>query len=96
MHLKRYLEQTGMTPAQFGAQVGLDPSSVYRLLRGGTCSGAAMGRIHAATGGRVTPNDLTSLHGAEGGAGPADPDAPNGAGPAQVAKGRLKRLLGLR
>jgi transcriptional regulator with XRE-family HTH domain len=59
MKLSSYLERETLAVEQFAEQVGVDPASVRRYLRGDRRPrGRVMERIIEVTGGSVTPNDF--------------------------------------
>ena len=69
MTLKEYLSITGTSMVDFASRVSTTPATISRIADGTVMPRRAlMQRIFAATGGTVTPNDLTGLHG------PAGPD----------------------
>ena len=57
MTLDQYLERSGKTEADFGVDVGMSRSQIYRLRRGWKPSWDAIVAIEKATGGKVKPND---------------------------------------
>lgn len=64
MTLNEYLQSTGTLMIDFARKVGTTPATVSRIADGSvTPRRALMQRIFEATGGTVTPNDLTGLHG---------------------------------
>ena len=67
MHLREYLEMTGLTPAQFADRIGRDQSTVHKVLKGHPGSKMTMVAIYEATNGQVTPNDLVGVRGRQAG-----------------------------
>ena len=66
MTLHEYLAQNAQRPADFARGLGVSAATISRVLNGRVVPRRElMTAIHAATGGRVTPNDLLDLHPAE-------------------------------
>lgn len=66
MTLHEYLSRHALRPAEFARSLGVSAATISRVLNGRVVPRRAlMAAIHAATGGRVTPNDLLDLHPAE-------------------------------
>jgi transcriptional regulator with XRE-family HTH domain len=62
MRLAEYLTRERKAVDEFAVEVGVDPASVRRYLRGERRPrGAVMQRIIEVTGGSVTPNDFWQL-----------------------------------
>lgn len=58
MTLSEYLDAAGLKPAQFAQELGVEPSTITRMLSGARGPSLEMAlRIEAATTGQVTPKD---------------------------------------
>jgi hypothetical protein len=57
MTLDQYLERSAKSEAEFGADIGMSRSQIWRLRRGWKPSWDAIVAIERATGGKVKPND---------------------------------------
>lgn len=63
MTLDEWLSHQNLSKSAFAAAVGVSPSTISRAARRITWPEASLAaKIVAATGGRVTPNDLTPIH----------------------------------
>jgi transcriptional regulator with XRE-family HTH domain len=61
MQLRAYLDDQRISADEFAKQIGVDPVSVHRYLRGvRRPKWSVMGRIMSVTDGKVTPNDFVS------------------------------------
>jgi predicted transcriptional regulator len=59
MNLKKFIEETGITPAKFARRSDIPASTVYSLIKGATDPKLSIAlKIEAATRGRVTIRDL--------------------------------------
>ncbi len=59
MKLSHYLDEKSLNASAFAAVVGVEPSTVTRLLRGERAPSLALAaRIREATGGKVTADDF--------------------------------------
>lgn len=65
MHLRDFLEENGLNLAEFGSLVGTTGATICRIVNGQVPRRDLMVRIHEATNGLVTPNDLVGLYGPE-------------------------------
>lgn len=65
MHLRDFLDENGLNLAEFGNLVGTTGATICRIVNGQVPRRDLMVRIHQATNGLVTPNDLVGLHGPE-------------------------------
>jgi plasmid maintenance system antidote protein VapI len=62
MKLSAYLEREGVKPSQFAYRLGVEPSTITRLLSGErSCSLDMAIRIEEATDGEVAPRELIQL-----------------------------------
>lgn len=60
MTLAEFLETSKIKPAQFAQTLGVEPSTISRIVNGDRGPSLEMAlRIEAATGGKVTPRDLS-------------------------------------
>ncbi|WP_179381687.1 helix-turn-helix domain-containing protein [Jannaschia marina] len=67
MKLGQYLEQNGLTLGQLAQQCGTSASTILRIKDAEVAPSKRVAwAIWEATGGQVTPNDIYSLHYAEG------------------------------
>lgn len=63
MKLNDYLEANQMSQSAFAENIGTTTATVCRIASGGTIPRKGLlERIHEATSGVVTPNDLTGLY----------------------------------
>ena len=59
MRLAAYLKKHGISKEEFAAKIGVHPTTIYRLVRGGNFPKlATCATITAATDGKVTANDF--------------------------------------
>jgi transcriptional regulator with XRE-family HTH domain len=58
MRLQEYLDQTGMTRAEFARRIGVRHITVTRYTEGRPPNARLMGKIIEATEGQVTANDF--------------------------------------
>jgi DNA-binding transcriptional regulator YdaS (Cro superfamily) len=61
MLLSAYLEQTGKTYSQFATEIGVEPTTVYRWIRGDRFPRKHLQDIAKATKGKVTANDFVPV-----------------------------------
>jgi len=62
MKLKTYLEKTRRTASSLALEIGVYPSTITRIIHGESVPDwTTMEAIHAATGGRVRPNDFAGF-----------------------------------
>ena len=81
--IRQYLDQAGLTLAEFAAQVAVSAAAMSRYARGKRMPRPdVVRRITAASGGRIQANDLFELAAAPGPRGPGAAGAEAGAAPA--------------
>ncbi|MEO0486893.1 MAG: helix-turn-helix transcriptional regulator [Pseudomonadota bacterium] len=61
MQLKEFLKKNGLQMSEFGAMVGTTGATICRIANGQVPRKALMAKIHEATGGQVSPNDLVGV-----------------------------------
>lgn len=63
MRLDEFLTSNRLTLHEFAREIGVDAATVHRIKEGRVAPHRkTLERIHQATGGAVTPNDILGLH----------------------------------
>jgi predicted XRE-type DNA-binding protein len=61
MKLIEWMTENGLDQVQAEDRLGIDQTTISRLLAGKSCSSATMTKVLDATDGKVTPNDLMGV-----------------------------------
>ncbi|NBW13605.1 MAG: XRE family transcriptional regulator [Caulobacteraceae bacterium] len=61
MKLERYIEQSGLTQAEFAKMAGISQPTISRLLHGALPSLKTMRALYRVTSGKVAANDFYKL-----------------------------------